>query len=220
MLGCCVVACWVLAPTAVFAQAARGRFEVGLGVRWTGATAFAPVGAAETTPGGAPFALFTSSSRIQSSAGVEGRLGVRLMPAVRIEVASSYARPELSTSVSNDFEGAASTNVTETLTQLRVEGSVLVNAARWHIGARAVPFVAAGAGYLRELHEGDTLVETGQSYFAGGGLNYFLNGRPDARAGAVGLRVDARASIRHGAVTLDQKTHLAPSLGASLFVRF
>jgi hypothetical protein len=221
VLGAAAFTCYVLAPAAVGAQTRDpGRFEFGLGARVTGGSALAPVAAGETTPGGSAFSLFTTRSAFGPAIGVEGRLSARVARWLHIEAAASYGRPRLTTSITSDFEDAPATAAAESLIQVRVEGGVLVPVSRWHIGTRAVPFLAAGGGYLRELHEGQTIVETGRSYYVGGGLNYALNRRTTRRFDTIGVRLDARASIRRGGISLDAATHVAPSLGTSLFVRF
>ena len=53
-------------------------------------------------------------------------------------------------------------------------------------------FVSGGAGYLRQLHEEQTLVETGWSSYVGGGLLRPLTERPP-RLAMVGLRLEARS---------------------------
>jgi hypothetical protein len=225
--------CWVLgavlgagcgvlgtATTASAQTREPGRFEIGIGALWTGGSSLAPVGAAETTPDGTPFSLFTSQTRFESAPGVEGRLSMRVVRRLHVEATASYARPDLTTKVANDFEGAPATSITESLVQLKIEGGVLVPLRRPRIGARVEPFLTAGGGYLRELHEGQTIVATGQSYYAGGGLNYALKVRPAGRFDTIGLRLDARAAIRHGGISLDGATHVAPLFAASLFVRF
>jgi hypothetical protein len=218
--GCGVLGAATTASAQTREPGRSGRFEVGVGVRWTGGSSLAPVSAAETTPGGTPFSLFTSRTSSESSAGVEGRLSARVTRWLHLEAAASYGRPDLTTKVTNDSEGAPSTSITESLVQLKIEGGVLVPLRRPRIGVRVEPFLTAGGGYLRELHEGQTIVATGQSYYAGGGLNYALKVRPGRRFDTIGLRLDARAAIRHGGISLDGVTHVAPLFGTSLFVRF
>ncbi len=213
--------CWVLLAVPVSAQTREpGRFEFGVGVRWTGGASLGPVAAGEATPSGSAFSLFSSHTTFGSTTGVEGRFGARLTRWLHVETAASYGRPQLTTSITGDFEGAPSTSAAESLVQVRVEGGVLVPLRHARIGTRAVPFLAAGAGYLRELHEGQTIVETGRSYYVGGGLNYALKVRPARRFDTIGVRLDARASIKSGGISLDGATHVAPSFGTSLFVRF
>jgi hypothetical protein len=69
--------------------------------------------------------------------------------------------------------------------------------AVWHFGmsssGRTTPFVYGGAGYLRELHEGEALVEEGVEIHAGGGVKWwFGSGRQ------WGVRADAGISMRDG----------------------
>jgi hypothetical protein len=218
--GCGVLGAAATASAQTREPGRPGRFDVGIGLRWTGGSSLAPVGAAETTPGGTPFSLFTSQTRFESAPGIEGRLGVRVARRLHVEATASYARPDLTTKVTNDVEAAPSTSITESLVQLKIEGGVLVPLRRPRIGARVEPFLTAGGGYLRELHEGQTIVATGQSYYAGGGLNYALKVRPARRFDTIGLRLDARAAVRHGGISLDGATHVAPLFAASLFVRF
>ena len=60
--------------------------------------------------------------------------------------------------------------------QYLFDGGADVAAADSASGSRLAPFVAGGAGYLRQLHEDRTLAETGQIYYAGGGARYWLRG--------------------------------------------
>jgi len=74
-------------------------------------------------------------------------------------------------------------------------------------------------GYLRQLHEGQALVETGRTVQAGGGVKIALGSSADASR-RVGVRADVRMIARTGGVSPDGGTHVAPSFGASLFVAF
>ena len=85
------------------------------------------------------------------------------------------------------------TTAEETVSHYLFEGSLV-----WHLrhlsfaSGRAIPYLAGGAGYLRELHEGNQLVETGQEYHALGGLKYWLG----SRARRFGLRIEGGVSAR------------------------
>jgi hypothetical protein len=82
-------------------------------------------------------------------------------------------------------------------------------------GGRGVPFLRAGAGYLRELYEDNVLVETGRAYHAGGGLTlWFGDGR------RIALRADGRVYVFDGGADLETGTRVAPAGGASLVVAF
>jgi hypothetical protein len=83
------------------------------------------------------------------------------------------------------------------------------------------PFVTAGGGYLRELHEGGTLAQTGKVVYVGGGARIPLVSRQARqRLTQLGVRADLRALVRSGGVTLDRQSHVSPAVAASLFVRF
>ncbi len=98
----------------------------------------------------------------------------------------------LSTALGNDAEEAASTVATETLARYVFDGSVL-----YHFGkGKQVPFVLAGGGYIRELHDGYGVVATGNEFHAGAGLKYWLqSGRHK-----LGVRVQGSAASRSGGV--------------------
>jgi hypothetical protein len=104
-----------------------------------------------------------------------------------------YARPRLSVRLAGDAESAADTTAEETLSHYAFEGTLV-----WHLrhlsfaSGRAIPYLAGGGGYLRELHEGNQLVETGQEYHALGGLKLWLG----SRARRFGLRIEGGVSAR------------------------
>ena len=58
------------------------------------------------------------------------------------------------------------------------------------MAAGAIPFVSGGGGYVRELHEGNELVETGNEIHATAGLKYWFGAR------RFGLRVEAGVTSR------------------------
>jgi hypothetical protein len=64
------------------------------------------------------------------------------------------------------------------------------------------------------------LVETGGTYYVGGGLEYLLGTPVDPQGRAIGLRTDLRLVVRRGGVAIDRRSHPAAAIGASLFVRF
>ena len=88
------------------------------------------------------------------------------------------------------------------------------------IGPRLVPFVAVGGGYLRQLHEGQTLVEQGQVYSAGGGVKYWLMQRKAGTVRAAGLRGDARAYLLRSGFSFDDGARLHVAISGSVFVGF
>jgi hypothetical protein len=202
------------------AQPARdpGRLEVSAGGVWVGSIDFGSSTASETTPTQTTRPLFTTTTTFGAAPAAEVRIGWSLSRALTAEAEGSYARPELRIASSADAENAAPVSAAVAVQQFTV-GAALV----WRMplrSARATPFVTGGAGYLRQLHEGGTLAQTGRYYQFGGGLMVPLSSHSAARLKAIGLRIDARALIRVNGVAIDDAAHLAPAAGASLFLRF
>jgi hypothetical protein len=205
---------------AAFAQPAREpRYELSIGGQWLGRVAVGSADANETTSGGGVRPLFTSTTTIDNAIGVRAAIGVVLAGAVRAEAGLVYAPSTLSTRVSDDMEQIASTTVDSPLRQLRVEGGVLVPFLRPR-SASLRPFATVGVGYVRQMHDGRTLIETGQEVYAGGGLQYLRVSRRPHLFKAVGLRADVRAIALRDGVAFDDTAHVAPALTASLFVGF
>jgi len=195
-----------------------GRFEFGAGAIWIGHAGFGSRDATETAATGGRFVLFSASSRLDAAVGVEGRLGVRLSRVVEVDADTSYSTPALRTSITSDVESSASAVATVKIRQFTIGAAVLAHLLRWRAGAHGMPFVEAGAGYLRQLYDTRSLVETGQTYYAGGGVKFTAARR--GRVRAIGLRADVRALVRTKGVAIDGRAHVAPAAGASLFVRF
>lgn len=196
------------------------RVELGVGLTWIGVASIGGSDANETTPGGGSSRLFSTSTDLGAAPGVDARVGVRLTDLLQIEGAASYSTPSVRTTIGNDVETSDLTIATEAVKQIVVEADVLVFLSRQRAGKRGTPFISAGAGYLRQLHEGATLVQTGRTFQAGGGVKFVLAARNRSPLKTVGVRADARAVARVSGVTLDGRTHLSPALGAGLFFGF
>ena len=197
-----------------------GRIEVAAGPWWTGATSVGARDATLIAPDGSRFPLFSTSSELASAPGVELRVGARVARVLDAEVVASYAVPRLTTSITADIENRAAATASEPIRQITIEGAAIVYLPR-RAGPRLVPFVTAGGGYLRQFHERQTL-QTGRIYHLGGGFKVGLLSRDAGqnRVKQAGVRVDARALVRTAGVSLDNRAHIAPTLSASLFVRF
>jgi len=175
--------------------------------------------AAELTPnsGSTGFEQFTTDNRVRPAFGVQARVGFVVTPALSVEGGLRFTRPLYEVRVSGDAEDAPDTTVEEKLSQYVFDGSVV-----WHLagaafgGGRAVPFVFGGAGYLRELHEEDALVEEGLEYHAGGGLKWWFG---DGRR-RVGVRGEAGISIRDGGFDFKDAQRVVPTVGGSLIYTF
>ena len=214
-------AAMVRAPAAL-AQAAdppSSRVEVGIGALWIGRQPLGETTATETTAAGGTRPLFTSSSALAGASGVAGRVGVRVTRAIVAEAEASYATPQLRIALSGDVEGAAAVTATETVQQFTIGGAVL-----WYVkprwAERFAPFAMAGGGYLRQLHEQATLIQTGRFYQVGGGADVLLLTGRYFHTKGVGARIDARAVIRSKGVAFDGGSKTSPAAGVSAFVRF
>jgi hypothetical protein len=216
----------VLACTNVQAQPARvpepGRIELAGGVWWTGSASYGSRDATLTSPSGDPFRLFSAESDMAAATGAEIRFGSRVTRLLRAEVSGTYAVPRLKTTIRHDVEAPAPVTASEAVKQFTVEGNAIVLLSRWRFGSRTLPFVSAGGGYVRQLHDANSLVETGSTYHVGGGLKVFFASRQGSqwRLKHIGLRVDGRACFRTGGITLDGRAHTVPQVGTSLFVGF
>jgi hypothetical protein len=196
------------------------RFELGIGGLWMGTESFGTKAATETTSSGAATPLFNTSSDLSGAVGVEGRIGVRVFRSLVAEADGSYLKPQLRIATSGDTEGAAPVTATETVQQFTVGGDVLWYLPAAHRSPRIAPFLMAGAGYLRQLHEQGTLVGAGRYYQLGGGASLLLVSRRRFHTNGVGLRLDFRALIRSKGIAFDGGSTTSPAAGVSAFARF
>lgn len=194
------------------AQTDGGKYEVAAGVRVVGPEPLGRVDATETTASGTTFRLFTADSTLDTLIGFEARLGYRVSRALRIEATGSYGASNLEIALNSDVENAAALTATERIAQFTLEGAAVMELTRWAVGA---PFITAGGGYVRALHEERILVDEGVLWLAGGGVNLLLRSNPGS---ALGVRLDARALFQRGVV--NDGVHASAAFGASAFVRF
>jgi hypothetical protein len=99
---------------------------------------------------------------------------------------------------------------------------VIDGAVTYHFNpvGKVVPFIRGGVGYLRQLHEGQSLVETGIAYHAGGGLTYWLSSGGQGFFKGWGLRGDARVLVRDGGFSLDDETRTGVVVAGALVMAF
>jgi hypothetical protein len=223
----CLILAWVASPALAAAQTyARrdvpraGSVELGAAVAWTGGFDQESVSAEETrnsTTDTSPFVLFTTDSRTESVTGAQGRVGVYLSRALSLEGGVEYGRPTVSTQLANDAESAADITATEKLTRIIIDGSAVFHLTGLSFnGGRGVPFLRAGAGYVRELHEKNEVIDTGSEFHAGGGLKVWF-GRGKHRTG---FRFDGGVMFRTGGADTPDKRRTVPTSGASLVYLF
>jgi len=222
-----VLIAWCVAPRSASAQTYfgqdlphRGSLELGGGVTWSPGYDLGSAQAEETrNPGSGtgPFVLFQTDFRTESAIGLQGRLGVYLAQTVSIEGGVLYSRPDLSARLTGDAESAPDLTASEKLTRLVADGSVLFHLIGVSFGGgRGVPFVSAGGGYLRDLHEKNEVAETGHEFHFGGGLHYWI-GQGKHRAG---VRTDFSLSRRSGGADAVDTTRTIPTIAGSFAYLF
>jgi hypothetical protein len=110
----------------------------------------------------------------------------------------------------------------DSLTQYFIDLSVVarLRQAAFARGA-AVPFLEAGGGYLRQMHQGNVAFDTGQIYHFGGGVTYMFVRRPGSGLTGIGLQADVQLYVRHKGFSVGSSTQGAfGAVGAGLVVAF
>lgn len=166
-----------------------------------------------------PYPLFSADTRMARAPLAEARVGIALSRRFGVEGRLGYSRPELRSSVRADAEGAAAVTVVERIDQYVIDAGIVVMLDEVRVG-RLVPFAAAGAGYLRQLHEGLTVVEQGHVYHLGGGVKQWLVTRDHGIIRAAGLRADARMELRSGGIAVADRRRSQFAISGGLFVTF
>ena len=167
-----------------------------------------------------PYRLFATSSQLGGSAPVlDLRASVDLTRRFGVEAHALYGHPEVQTDVTGDVENAPSVVAVERLDHYLIDGGLIVTLDELRVKDWQ-PFAAAGAGYLRQLHEGLTLTEDGHLFYVGGGARRTLVVRPRGFVRGFGVRGDVRVNFLSGGITVEDKTRQHFSASASLFVVF
>jgi hypothetical protein len=218
----CTIAVALVATCASAQVAGPGnrpaRWEIGGGVGWsdgfTGPTATAELTANGESSGG--FDLFSSESELKNGAGFAASVAFHVSPTMAIEAGLRYSQPTLSYHLANDVENAAPVTAQENLNRYIFTGALV-----WHVrpitsASRLVPFVAGGGGYVRDLHEGNELIETGGEIHAVGGVKYWLG----AGRRRFGLRGEAGFSVISGGFDFRDSSRTVPIASAGLLYLF
>ena len=165
------------------------------------------------------FPLLRAMSEIERAWSADLRLGVGLSRSLELEVAGSYATPELGVTISQDDELGESAFASERIEQYSVDvsGVYLIPGATF--ASRVRPYVLGGGGYLRQLHEGRLKVETGGTVHVGGGLRYwFQGGRPNQRS--LGARAEVQYVYRTGGIDFEEQVRSFPRVSVLGFAGF
>jgi hypothetical protein len=167
-----------------------------------------------------PYRVFTTSSRLSSAAPVlDLRAALDVTPRFGVEAHALFGRPKLQNDVSGDVENAPPVTASERLDQYLIDGGVIVTLDELRVKDWQ-PFAAAGAGYMRQLHQGLTLTESGHLFYVGGGARHSVIERPSGFVRGLGVRADVRLNILSGGVTVDDTSRNQFSASVSFFVVF
>jgi hypothetical protein len=169
--------------------------------------------------GSDPYRVFASSSRLAGARVLDLRAAVDLTPRFGLEAHALYGHPELRTSVTADVESAPAVTVIERLDHYLIDGGIVFTLDELRVRGWQ-PFAAAGAGYLRQLHEGLTVTEEGRLFYVGGGARRVLVQRAHGLLRGLGARADVRLNVLSGGITVDDDARRHLSAGGSVFVIF
>lgn len=193
-----------------------GAFEISGGGTWSAGQDLDPR-AATLTPnpgtGSSSFELFGADPSLKPVFGAQALVGYYVTRAFAIEAGMHYSRPTLSVELSDDFEDAPSLTATTSITQYLFTGTAV-----YHFGSSAsmTPFIAAGAGHLRDVHNGNELLETSVEYHGKVGVKWWTgSGRT-----RMGLRAEGGVSMRSDGFSFDEDRRVVPTAAVSLAYLF
>ena len=160
------------------------------------------------------YRLFTADHRFERTPALYLRAARPLGRRWGVEGGVAISHPALRADTGADIEGAPALTISETVDQYFIEAAVVIAFDELRLG-RLVPFATGGAGYLRQLHEGQTVIEHGQLFQVGAGVRYPFVGRASGVVRTAGLRADVRGYVLRRGVSIEDRPrpHLAISGG-------
>jgi hypothetical protein len=196
------------------------RLQLAAGVGFFGGASLGDVDAdLRSGTSGDPFRVFATSSRLVGATVLDLRASVDLTRRYGLEAHALFGHPELQTTVTNDVENAPSVTAVERLDHYVIDGGVAIRLPELAMKGW-VPFATAGAGYLRQLHEGLTVTEEGQVFYVGGGVRRTVLSRTRSLLRGLGARGDVRLNVLIDGIAIEDKARRHLSASASLFVVF
>jgi hypothetical protein len=165
------------------------------------------------------YRLFTADHQFNRTSGFHVRAARPWGARWAIEGGLAVSHPVLRADVREDVEGAPAITITETVEQYFFEAGLAFAIHELQIG-RLRPFATAGAGYLRQLHDGQTVIEHGQLFQAGGGVKYPFVSRATGAVRSAGLRGDVRAYLLRRGVSVEDRPRPHIAISGSVFVGF
>ena len=196
------------------------RFQLAAGIGFLGGASLGDADAnLRTSAPNDPYRVFATSSRQAGSVALDLRAAVDLTRRFGVEAHALFGHPEMHTDVTGDVENAPAVDAVERLDNYLIDGGIVINLDEFRVNGW-LPFAAAGAGYLRQLHEGLTVTETGHLFYVGGGARRTFVTRPMGFVRGVGVRGDVRLNFLSGGITVEDKSRNQVSASAGLFVVF
>ena len=110
--------------------------------------------------------------------------------------------------------------VVERVDQYVIDARIVIMLDEVRLGQRTIPFATAGAGYLRQLHDGHTVIDEGRVFHVGGGMKHWLLARDRGLLKAAGVRLDARLYVLTSGITFDDNPRPQGAISGSAFVTF
>lgn len=195
------------------------------GIDWLGGMRLGTSAAtltSNTTGRDSSFTLFDSEGRRMGAPAVSAGLGFHVTRDLALEGRFAYSRPDLRVYIRNDAEKNERLTFTgNRMSQYTVDAAAVYYLRRLAFSkGRVTPFVQAGGGYLRQLHDGNLAIDTGQSYFGGGGVHYYLTTRRRGLVTGMAIRADVRLCYQRKGYNFDGSGRAFPAAGAALVFSF
>jgi hypothetical protein len=169
----------------------------------TGPTSVGSAAAEELNGAGDPSViLFRVENKLAMGFGIESALGFQIGQSLWLEVSGGWTRSTLNSEIRNDFEDAFDETISSAMSRFTVQGGLL---RYFHDKGASAWFVRGSAGWMRETAGSNTL--TGDGIIAGGGLgwrHWWVTSRRGA-AQRIGVRLEGRADLRSGGISLGEK---------------
>ena len=204
------------APAA--AQTGLRNYELSFGGVFMGPMPSGEIDAAHVRPSGGALPIFKNDISLGPGPGFELHFGRPAGTRLAFEATGTWTFTTIRTKVSADIEGAPDATLTEDLSRISVEGSVL-----WRLAGdlRRGFYLRGGGGWMRELAGGSTLAENGAIGNIGASMKYWWGAPTSVSQRRLGLRLDGRMVLRSGGIDLGADgVHVAPAASADLMIGF
>jgi hypothetical protein len=145
--------------------------------------------------------LFRVDNKLGVGFGVESNIGVQLSKALWMEISGGWTRSNLNSEIRNDFENAFDQTISSSMSRFVLEGGIV---RYFHDRGKSAWFIRMTGGWMLETAGGNTLTGDGGIANAGLGLRHWWRTNGKGSVKRVGLRVEGRATIRSGGISLGE----------------